>query len=68
MTIKLLKCYICEHWYRPQAHNNHCPHCGAFGLKVDARKVKYYTLQDKRLIEVVRGVPRAWISHASRVQ
>ena len=29
MRLLLRKCGICEHWYMPEAHHNHCPACGS---------------------------------------
>lgn len=60
MKLLLLKCAICDYWYKPCAHHYHCPHCGSMPLKLSSRVTKYYILNRIRLVEVVRSVPRSF--------
>jgi len=59
MKLLLLKCFICEYWYYPDAHSGHCPNCGSLPLKVGSASTKYFRLEGMRLIEVVRGLPKS---------
>lgn len=40
MIVKLLNCRICHNWYRPQAHNGHCPVCCASPIRI-GRFIRY---------------------------
>lgn len=64
MKLLLLKCAICDNWYRPAAHDNHCPVCGSYPLKVYVRSratVRYYRFPGPmRVLEVVRSIPRSF--------
>lgn len=57
MKILLLKCGICNSWYRPQAHNGHCGYCGALPLKLTSNKITYWNLTGARMVQVVSGIP-----------
>lgn len=32
MKIMLCRCFICDSWFKPSAHNGHCPNCAAIKL------------------------------------
>lgn len=55
MKILLLRCAICDHWFSPHAHAEHCPACGSFATPVGRKR---YTMHVNRLVEIVRGIPR----------
>lgn len=65
MNTILLKCRICDNWYRPSAHNYHCPTCAAMPMVVARNQVKYYHLLERKAVEIVRGIPRYNFNNAA---
>ena len=64
MNLVLLKCRVCDNWYRPQAHNYHCPCCASTPIVVGRNQVKCFHLLERKAIEVVRGIPK-YSNHAA---
>jgi len=54
--IRLRICLICLAWYKPDAHAEHCPNCGAMPVKFPDGKHTHvrYSESLNKLIEVVR--------------
>jgi Zn finger protein HypA/HybF involved in hydrogenase expression len=57
MKLVLLRCAICDNWYRPDAHHHHCPVCAAHPFTIDGKR-KYFHLLEHKAVELVRGVKR----------
>lgn len=52
MKLISLKCRICDAWYNPAAHHQHCPFCATLSVVIDRQNYTVYG----RAID--RAIPR----------